>query len=80
MTGKTAAMSEYDYALVEDTNNKAKGLNPIVACVSLHNVPAYYGSVNLDFGKPELIATEPVRFLLSLLFVPLRLLVFCILW
>jgi hypothetical protein len=53
-------MSEYDYALVEDTNNKAKGKNPIVACVSLHNVPAYYGSVNLVFGKPELIATEPV--------------------
>ncbi|KAF9549471.1 hypothetical protein EC957_003860 [Mortierella hygrophila] len=59
LTGKTAAMSEHDYALVEDTNNKAKGLNPIVACVAIHSVPAYYGSVNLVFGKPELIATEP---------------------
>ncbi|KAF8948139.1 hypothetical protein BGZ47_006247 [Haplosporangium gracile] len=59
LSGKTAAMSEYDYALVEDTANMAKGLNPIVACVALHNVPAYYGSVNLVFGKPELIATEP---------------------
>ncbi|KAG0282031.1 hypothetical protein BGZ96_000897 [Linnemannia gamsii] len=59
LSGKSSAMSEYDYALVEDTNNKAKGKNPIVACVSLHNVPAYYGSVNVMFGKPELIATEP---------------------
>ncbi|KAG0055276.1 hypothetical protein BGZ90_005790 [Linnemannia elongata] len=59
LSGKAAVMSEYDYALVEDTNNKAKGLNPIVACVSLLSVPAYYGSVNLDFGEPELIATEP---------------------
>ncbi|KAK3843213.1 MAG: hypothetical protein J3R72DRAFT_441075 [Linnemannia gamsii] len=59
LSGKTAVMSEHDYALVEDTNNKAKGKNPIVACVSLHEVPAYYGSVQLAFGKPELIATEP---------------------
>lgn len=74
-------MSEHDYALVEDTNNKAKGLNPIVACVSLLNVPAYYGSVNLDFGEPELIATEPVSLLLSFFFVPLRHLpAFCFFW
>ncbi|KAF9130517.1 hypothetical protein BGW39_002975 [Mortierella sp. 14UC] len=59
LSGKTAAMTEYDYALVEDTNNKANDKNPIVACVSLHEVPAYYGSVQLVFGKPELIATEP---------------------
>ncbi|KAF9153189.1 hypothetical protein BG015_003893 [Linnemannia schmuckeri] len=59
LSGKTAAMSEYDFALVEDTTNKAKGLNPIVACVSLHQVPAYYGSINLVFGKSELVATEP---------------------
>ncbi|KAF9911954.1 hypothetical protein EC991_001401 [Linnemannia zychae] len=59
LSGKTSVMTEHDYALVEDTNNKAKGKNPIVACVSLHEVPAYYGSVQLVFGKPELIATEP---------------------
>ncbi|KAF9082443.1 hypothetical protein BGX23_012463 [Mortierella sp. AD031] len=59
LSGKTSVMSEHDYALVEDTNNKAKGRNPIVACVSLHEVPVHYGSVNLVFGKPELIATEP---------------------
>ncbi|KAF9935065.1 hypothetical protein FBU30_008558 [Linnemannia zychae] len=59
LTGKTSVMSEFDYALVEDTNNHAKGKNPIIACVAFHQVPAHYGSVDLVFGKPELIATEP---------------------
>ncbi|KAF9425832.1 hypothetical protein BGZ94_007183 [Podila epigama] len=56
--GKINVMSEYDYALVEDTR-RDKGKNPIVACVSLHRLEGYYGSVDLTFGKPELIATDP---------------------
>ncbi|KAG0202452.1 hypothetical protein BGX28_005028 [Mortierella sp. GBA30] len=57
LSGKNAVMSENDYALVEDTKRQ-KSKNPIVACVSLHRVSAYYGSVDLTFGKPELIATD----------------------
>jgi len=52
-------MKEYDYALVED-KNRGEGKNPVVACVSLHRHEGYYGSVNLTFGHPELIATDPV--------------------
>ncbi|KAF9436561.1 hypothetical protein BGZ76_003609 [Entomortierella beljakovae] len=58
LSGKSGTMSEFDYALVEDTK-KEKGKNPIVACISLQRIKAYYGSIILNFGKPELIATEP---------------------
>jgi len=60
MSGKSSAMSEHDFALVEDkTRLRKEGLNPIVACVALHRFKAYYGSVDMYFGKPELIATDP---------------------
>lgn len=52
-------MSEFNYALVEDTKRKGTDKNPVVACVSIHRVRAYYGSIKLFFGKPELIATDP---------------------
>ncbi|KAI1317704.1 hypothetical protein EDD11_008010 [Mortierella claussenii] len=58
LSGKNVAMSEHDYALVEDTKRE-KGKNPIVACVALHRCLAYYGSVDMYIGKPELIATDP---------------------
>ncbi|KAG0302448.1 hypothetical protein BGZ99_002991, partial [Dissophora globulifera] len=58
LSGKSASMSEFDYAVVEDTRRE-EGKNPIVACVSLHRNLAYYGSVNVHFGKPEVIATNP---------------------
>ncbi|KAF9209047.1 hypothetical protein BGZ59_010303 [Podila verticillata] len=58
LRGNSAVMSEYDYALVENTR-AAAGENPIVACACLHAVPGYYGSVRLQFGKPEGIATHP---------------------
>ncbi|KAG0366945.1 hypothetical protein BGZ54_004662 [Gamsiella multidivaricata] len=58
LSGKNAAMSEYDYALVEDTRCPEEK-NPIIACVSLHRYVAYYGSVDIHIGKPELIATNP---------------------
>ncbi|KAF9957990.1 hypothetical protein BGZ70_009358, partial [Mortierella alpina] len=58
LSGKSHVMSEHDYALVEDTKRE-KGFNPIVACVSLQQDQAYYGSANVTFGKPELIATDP---------------------
>ncbi|CAO3569685.1 unnamed protein product [Mortierella alpina] len=58
LSGKSHVMTEYDYALVEDTKRE-KGFNPIVACVSLQQSKAYYGSTDVTFGKPELIATDP---------------------
>ena len=60
LSGKSHVMTEHDYALVEDTKRE-KGFNPIVACVSLQQSKAYYGSTDVTFGKPELIATDPVR-------------------
>lgn len=50
-------MTERDYALVENTRCEP-GKNPIVSCVALHRVRAYYGCVGLIIGKPELIATQ----------------------
>ncbi|KAF9274776.1 hypothetical protein BGZ74_004241 [Mortierella antarctica] len=58
LRGNSAVMSEYDYALVENTR-AGPGENPIVSCACLHAVPGYYGSVHLQFGKPEVIATHP---------------------
>ncbi|CAO3566582.1 unnamed protein product [Mortierella alpina] len=57
LSGKNSTMSEFDYALVEDTTVET-GTNPIVACASLHRLKAYYGSVDLFFGHLELIATQ----------------------
>ncbi|KAF9130381.1 hypothetical protein BGW39_003130 [Mortierella sp. 14UC] len=55
--GECGTMSEFNYALVEDTK-RSDGKNPIVACVSIHRLRVYCGSVKLFFGKPELIATD----------------------
>lgn len=51
-------MTEYDYSVVENTN-AAPGENPLVACVCLHAVPGYYGSVQIQFGTPETFGTHP---------------------
>ncbi|KAG0081200.1 hypothetical protein BGZ92_000337 [Podila epicladia] len=58
LRGNSAVMREYDYALVENTR-AGPGENPIVSCACLHAVPGYYGSIQLQFGKPEVIATHP---------------------
>ncbi|KAG0287185.1 hypothetical protein BGZ98_004772, partial [Dissophora globulifera] len=58
LSGKNAVMSEFDYALVEHIQ-RGEGKNPIVACMALHRHAAYYGSVNVYFGKPEFIVTDP---------------------
>lgn len=50
------------YALVEH-RTRATHKNPIVACVTLHRLEGYFGSVDRTFGKPELIATDPVSLL-----------------
>ncbi|KAF9302996.1 hypothetical protein BGZ74_004514 [Mortierella antarctica] len=55
LSGHSLAMSEYDYALVENTL-AAPGENPIIACAALHEMPSYYGCVMMNFGKPEQIA------------------------
>ncbi|KAF9975045.1 hypothetical protein BGZ73_001405 [Actinomortierella ambigua] len=57
LKGTNACMGSSDYALVENTQ-AGVGENPIVAAVSLHEIPGYYGSVRLTYGKPELIACE----------------------
>ncbi|KAG0286713.1 hypothetical protein BGZ98_004978, partial [Dissophora globulifera] len=57
LSGKSAMMSEFDYAVVEDTKRE-EGKNPIVVCVSLHHDLAYYGPVNVHLGKPEVIAND----------------------
>ena len=61
MSGENVVMSEHDFALIEDTHRRATDKNPIIACAGLHRVRAFYGSssVQLFFGKPELIATDP---------------------
>ena len=61
MRGNSAVMTVYDYALVENTK-VGPGENPIVACGCLHAVPGYYGSVPIQFGKPEVFATHPGSF------------------
>ncbi|KAG0369339.1 hypothetical protein BGZ54_010227 [Gamsiella multidivaricata] len=58
LRGNAGVMSEYDYALVENTLAK-EGENPIVACVSLHAVPGYYGNVKLQYGRPECVGSLP---------------------
>ncbi|KAF9326743.1 hypothetical protein BG006_009873 [Podila minutissima] len=58
LRGNSTVMSEYDYALVENTR-AGPGENPIVSCACLHAMPGYYDSVQLQFGKPKVIATHP---------------------
>jgi hypothetical protein len=59
MRGNSAVMTEFDYAVVENTLAK-DGQNPIVACISLHGVPGFYGEkVSMLFGKPEAVSSHP---------------------
>ncbi|KAF9163005.1 hypothetical protein DFQ26_003038 [Actinomortierella ambigua] len=58
VSGQSAVMSEYDYAVVDNTHAK-EGENPIVACVCLQKMPGYYGKVKLQYGKPEVVGTHP---------------------
>ncbi|KAF9584905.1 hypothetical protein BGW38_004748 [Lunasporangiospora selenospora] len=58
LRGNSRVMSEYDYALVENTLAKP-GQNPIVACASLQKTSGYYGKTHLQYGKLELIGTLP---------------------
>lgn len=59
MRGNSAVMTEYDYAVVENTLAK-DGQNPIVAGISLHGVPGFYGEkVSMLYGKPEAVCSNP---------------------
>ncbi|KAF9953557.1 hypothetical protein BGZ72_005340 [Mortierella alpina] len=58
LRGNSVVMTEHDYALVENTRAQP-GECPLVACACLHAVPGYYGSVQLQYGKLEVIATHP---------------------
>ena len=51
-------MTEYDYAVVENTL-ALEGQNPLVACICLQQSPGYYGKVYLNYGKPEAVASHP---------------------
>ncbi|KAI1300387.1 hypothetical protein EDD11_006211 [Mortierella claussenii] len=54
----SAVMTKYDFAVAENTAAK-QGDCWLIACVCLHAVPGYYGSISLQYGKPEVIATHP---------------------
>ncbi|KAF9932354.1 hypothetical protein FBU30_008334 [Linnemannia zychae] len=59
MRGNSPVMTEFDYAVVENTLAK-DGENPIVACICLQHVPGFYGEkVSLQFGKPEAVSSQP---------------------
>ena len=59
MRGNNPVMTEFDYAVVENTLAK-DGQNPIVACVCLHGVPGFYGDkVTMQYGKPEAVSSHP---------------------
>ncbi|KAF9905040.1 hypothetical protein EC991_002049 [Linnemannia zychae] len=59
MRGNGAVMTEFDYAVVENTQAK-EGENPIIACISLHGVPGFYGEkVQMQYGKPEAVSSNP---------------------
>ncbi|KAG0291904.1 hypothetical protein BGZ96_004705 [Linnemannia gamsii] len=59
LSGNCPVMTEFDYAVVENTLSM-NGQNPIVACASLHGVPGFYGEkVSMLFGKPEAISSHP---------------------
>ncbi|KAF9578393.1 hypothetical protein BGW38_005815, partial [Lunasporangiospora selenospora] len=58
LRGNSQVMSEYDYALVENTLAKP-GQCRIVACVSLQSASCYYGKTHLQIARPELIGTHP---------------------
>ncbi|KAF9146764.1 hypothetical protein BGX30_009546 [Mortierella sp. GBA39] len=59
MRGNSAVMTEYDYAVVENTLAK-DGQNPIVAGICLHSVPGFYGEkVSMLYGKPEAVCSNP---------------------
>ncbi|GJJ76248.1 hypothetical protein EMPS_08607 [Entomortierella parvispora] len=48
----------FDFALVEDTK-APKDQNPIVAGMTLQQLPGYFGKVNLSYGISEIVATHP---------------------
>ncbi|KAF9113925.1 hypothetical protein BGX27_000524 [Mortierella sp. AM989] len=58
LRGNSGVMSEFDYALVENTLAKDDE-NPILACVCLHGTMGYYGKVQLLYGRPEVVACHP---------------------
>ncbi|KAF8948817.1 hypothetical protein BGZ47_002399 [Haplosporangium gracile] len=59
MRGNNPVMTEFDYAVVENTLAK-DGENPIVSCICLHGVPGFYGEkVSMLFGKPEAVCSNP---------------------
>ncbi|KAF9121408.1 hypothetical protein BGW39_010556 [Mortierella sp. 14UC] len=64
MTGQHPLMSEYDFALVEDTNileapKPGQAPRPlIVAATCLMLVSGFYGSVDMAWGMPEAVGTR----------------------
>ncbi|KAF9909617.1 hypothetical protein EC991_008275 [Linnemannia zychae] len=64
MTGQHPLMSEYDFALVEDTNileapKPGQAPRPlIVAATCLMLVSGFYGSVNMAWGLPEAVGAR----------------------
>ncbi|KAG0275434.1 hypothetical protein BGZ95_008798 [Linnemannia exigua] len=65
MTGQHPLMTEYDFALVEDTNilqAPKPGQTPrplVVAATCLMLVSGFYGSIDMGWGIPEAVGTRP---------------------
>lgn len=65
MSGEHPHMSEYDFALVEDTtvlHTRKPGQSPrplVVAVTCLMLVSGYFGSVDMDWGMPGAVGTLP---------------------
>lgn len=59
MSGRHALMSEFDYALVEDTKLAGQGQNPVVSALCLLQIPGFYGCVDMLFGVPDAVGTRP---------------------
>ncbi|KAF9361624.1 hypothetical protein BGX26_001124 [Mortierella sp. AD094] len=58
LRGNSGVMSEFDYALVENTLAKDDEI-PIVACICLHGTMGYYGKTQFTFGRPEVVGCLP---------------------
>ncbi|KAF8939653.1 hypothetical protein BGZ58_009052 [Dissophora ornata] len=61
LSGKHVVMSEYDIALVEDTNvlRGQPGKNPVVAAICMQQMAGYYCSINITYGALGAVGSLP---------------------
>ncbi|KAG0205534.1 hypothetical protein BGX28_002833 [Mortierella sp. GBA30] len=60
LSGRHVVVSEFDFAVVEDTTLiRLPGKNPIVAAMSLQQYAGYYGSIDMNYGVAEEVGSVP---------------------